>query len=434
VIGESVDKNHLVGGTNPKQHDCRSRLPYFGSPAEKGGSSISDTDEIDFLKQQKYSNPLRKIVPLKVALLVSMADDIAEVVAFPGHDFNSAPEPQTDTVQALRTPHNYSSKVLGAKADLEPRATTEINNSTLNHRLLWKPPPDLKKADKRGRREDPFWPRPAHCARVPKCLNFELHFDEVPSFDGTVMRNYSVEFRDGEEPDAKHLYLVIGIFSGVEARPRERVVLIGNRAHLFRTLRWNYVLLRGLRFLFSLKDVKRLRLYEVSQVDRSFRAWFNKKQCNWLIGTHTRIIEVDYQVETTLYQLWGAFNKFWTSYAENRVWAAWIHENLNSSSYQPDHPPAARIAEMSYFDEACTWQPRNHQQHDKDCALTLELVLGWSATRISIAVSIPVILSMVIGFWYQKATGDVATAWVLGTYVVTSAGSRSISSLKCVEI
>lgn len=152
------------------------------------------------------------------------------------------------------------------------------------------------------------------------------------------------------------------------------------------------------------------------------------------MGTHTPI-EVDYQGERTLYQLWGTFHKFWTSFRENTEWADWIHENLNSSSYQPNYPPAARIAEMGYFEETGVLQPRpDHQQHDKDCALSLELILGWSATRISLAVSIPIILSIVVGLWYQKATGDVATAWILGTYVVTSAGSKSISSFKCVEI
>jgi hypothetical protein len=204
----------------------------------------------------------------------------------PGHDPIGAPEPLKDPIQASRTPCNGSGGVLGAKSALDPGATTKTDDATTSHRVTWKPAPDFAK---RPVMKSPYimsLPSRAQCARVPKRGSCDLRFDEVhfkggePDTDVTLRIEWSEPSLkviccgdlEGGEPDAEHLYLVIGIFSGVGNRPKERVVLIKNRAHLFWTLRWNYMLLRGLRFLFSLKDVKRFRLYEVSKGDRSLGA------------------------------------------------------------------------------------------------------------------------------------------------------------------
>lgn len=144
------------------------------------------------------------------------------------------------------------------------------------------------------------------------------------------------------------------------------------------------------------------------------------------MGTHSRI-ELDSQAERILDQLWCCFNKFQASSEANRRFADWIHENLNHSSYEPAYPSADRIVKNNHFDESGNWQPRpDHQQHNEDCALSLELIMGWSVFRISLAVLAPVALSLIFGLWYQKATGDSATAWVIATYIVTSAGSKLI--------
>jgi hypothetical protein len=55
---------------------------------------------------------------------------------------------------------------------------------------------------------------------------------------------------------------------------------------------------------------------------------------------------------------------------------------------------------------------------------SIELLLGWSAVRITIAVSFPVILSFAVGLWYMKKTGDVQTAWTLASYIVTGVGGE----------
>jgi hypothetical protein len=144
------------------------------------------------------------------------------------------------------------------------------------------------------------------------------------------------------------------------------------------------------------------------------------------MGTHRRI-ELDSQAERILGQLWSGFHKLQASSEANRRFADWIHENLNHSSYEPAYPSATRISEMNEFDKYGNWQPRpDHLQHNEDCALSLELIMGWSGFRISLTILAPVTLSLVVGLWYQKATGDVATAWALATYVVTSGGSKLI--------
>jgi hypothetical protein len=141
------------------------------------------------------------------------------------------------------------------------------------------------------------------------------------------------------------------------------------------------------------------------------------------MGTHTRI-PLDPQTEQILDQLYNYFTQYRASSAANRRFADWIHENLNHSSYEAAYPPALTLKNMNQFDESGHWQPRpEHSQHDENCALSLELLIGWSNFRVSLAVLAPVTLSLVVGAWYQKATGDASTAWVLATYVITTAGS-----------
>lgn len=133
------------------------------------------------------------------------------------------------------------------------------------------------------------------------------------------------------------------------------------------------------------------------------------------MGTHTRI-PLDPQTEQILDQLYNYFTQYYASSAANRRFADWIHENLNHSSYEAAYPPALTLKNMNQFDESGNWQPRpEHSQHDETCALSLELLIGWSNFRVSLAVLAPVTLSLVVGAWYQKATGDVSTAWVLVT-------------------
>jgi hypothetical protein len=102
--------------------------------------------------------------------------------------------------------------------------------------------------------------------------------------------------------------------------------------------------------------------------------------------------------ETTLAALHWAYQS-WTS--DKQDWALWTHESLNYASLHPQRCPL---------------------EH----ALSLEVVLGWSIFRITLVVLSPVVLSLVLGLWFQsRAHTDLATlqtAWGIASYVATAGG------------
>jgi hypothetical protein len=59
-------------------------------------------------------------------------------------------------------------------------------------------------------------------------------------------------------------YMVLGIFSGADGIPRERMVTVKQPSLLFWYLFWAILRLRGITWLFSLKDVKGFAVYKVS--------------------------------------------------------------------------------------------------------------------------------------------------------------------------
>jgi hypothetical protein len=63
---------------------------------------------------------------------------------------------------------------------------------------------------------------------------------------------------------------------------------------------------------------------------------------------------------------------------------------------------------------------------DGSC-LSLELIYSWSAFRLSVVVVVPLLLSLAIGIWYMKITGDVVAAWTISLYVVTSAAGKPVT-------
>lgn len=70
------------------------------------------------------------------------------------------------------------------------------------------------------------------------------------------------------------------------------------------------------------------------------------------------------------------------------AWANWIHQTLNNSSLDVNNGTYA-----------------------------IEVVLDWSATRISIVMLFPVLLSLAIGLWLNSAAwtdlATIQTAWAL---------------------
>jgi hypothetical protein len=61
-------------------------------------------------------------------------------------------------------------------------------------------------------------------------------------------------------------YVVLGLFSPIDGIPREKMVFIRHSERIFRDLFWAIVRLRGLRGLFSLKDVRTFAIYKVNCV------------------------------------------------------------------------------------------------------------------------------------------------------------------------
>jgi hypothetical protein len=55
---------------------------------------------------------------------------------------------------------------------------------------------------------------------------------------------------------------------------------------------------------------------------------------------------------------------------------------------------------------------------------SVQLIYDWSSYRLIITFCVPLLLSLVLGFWYMAKTGDVVTAWTISLYVVTAAAGK----------
>jgi len=54
---------------------------------------------------------------------------------------------------------------------------------------------------------------------------------------------------------------------------------------------------------------------------------------------------------------------------------------------------------------------------------SVQLIYDWSSYRLTITFAVPLLLSLILGFWYMSKTGDVVTAWTISLYVVTAAAA-----------
>jgi hypothetical protein len=172
----------------------------------------------------------------------------------------------TGTPTALSHP---SQPPLGQEAAIDP-------SSTAPNRVLFKPAPEFN--DNTGLHSavvnfNP--PRRAQCARVPEELKLDFDFPNLTYNGRKYGRTWS--YRRALKPPGlegglkssdlegglKHMYVVFGIFPGGEARPVEQLVVMKSMEHLLWHLWWAWVRLRGMRYIFSLKGVKGLGLYEV---------------------------------------------------------------------------------------------------------------------------------------------------------------------------
>jgi hypothetical protein len=87
-------------------------------------------------------------------------------------------------------------------------------------------------------------------------------------------------------------------------------------------------------------------------------------------------------------------------------------------------------------DDMGDWIDRIHQSLNRGRGdpgaggYSIELVLGWSVVKIVIIALTPVILSLIIGIYYQQVHHDVATAWIISTYIVAAGASKICKLLR----
>jgi len=223
---------------------------------------------------------------------------------------------------------------------------------------------------------------------------------------------YPAKLLDVNSRDAQN-FVMVGKFYRGDSVPKERLLILSRPVNLFSHLFWTITKLRGLEAFLSLKDVKRFGLYEVFPLLGSSLNLVDTKQCYPISSTHKRIKLTDHE-EQILIQLTKAYKSWQRHDNMNEKWMEWIHTNLNDSCnktmtpYSPFRFPEER-------------SPTSH--------LSLEIILGWSAIRISLVVLIPVILSLIIGIWFQSRNWTdlttIQTAWTIASYIVTSGGRES---------
>jgi hypothetical protein len=129
-------------------------------------------------------------------------------------------------------------------------------------------------------------------------------------------------------------------------------------------------------------------------------------QCNWKTGIHTRVT-MDAQGANDLHRLFLAYKSWWSPDRIGDGWAVWIHETINDASENPRANP------------------------DGD-ALSFEVVLGWSKFRIAVVILLPILLSLVIGIWFNSRNWNdlstIQTAWGIASYVATAGGRKFLVS------
>ncbi|UKZ54059.1 hypothetical protein TrVGV298_007864 [Trichoderma virens] len=204
----------------------------------------------------------------------------------------------------------------------------------------------------------------------------EWQWGYTSSFCG-IIRSSAIESRNPIQP----AYVVLGIFPSGHFNPKERIAFVHDPEKLFRELRWTIFRLRGWRSsLLSLRGVKRFRLFK----------------CNAEDGTHERI-HLDKNGDADLQLLLNMYKRWYVSRHIALAWTNWIHHTLNNGSLD--------VLNGTY---------------------AIELVLDWSATRISIVVLLPLLASLITGICLNKGAwtdlATIQTAWGTASYVVTAGG------------
>jgi hypothetical protein len=130
------------------------------------------------------------------------------------------------------------------------------------------------------------------------------------------------------------------------------------------------------------------RLHGAVKAVRGTRGWFSLKSVSGFGLYKVRMV-----ASSSLRSFYTSY-RFRSDHAAEYLWNDWTFRHLNNSSKNP--------IEGKY---------------------SIEILLSWSVLRLAIVTSIPVALSLAVGFWYQTRSGEgdnTGTAWVIATYIITA--------------
>ncbi|KAK4461527.1 hypothetical protein QBC42DRAFT_297642 [Cladorrhinum samala] len=193
--------------------------------------------------------------------------------------------------------------------------------------------------------------------------------------DHTTVIKANAQFPDQD-------YVVVGIWNLKQSTPKE-VILPLKTGNIFKQIRKAESRLRPWwKAILSLKTVVGFGVYE----------------CLPHQGRHV-LLPVDKRTQQILTELYREYNSAASVDYDDR-WRRWIIDEMNLGSREPEEGKYA-----------------------------LRLVLGWSAPKISFWTASPVVLSLVIAFWYSYKPRDpgadevaiVQTAWTIASYIITAA-------------
>lgn len=187
---------------------------------------------------------------------------------------------------------------------------------------------------------------------------------------------------DIKSQESRRPYLVLGLLSTSTSIPKEEMIRIKSSTRVFKELH---------------KAASKLRPWPIRILSLKSESGFAIYECTKQ-GIHSRI-RVDQSTQNILIDMFRAYNSDRRDFDSR--WLSFVHKELNNMESNP------RLGKHS-----------------------LQLVLSWSALKLVIWGSTPIILSLVIGFWYmfkshpgEDPVAIVQTAWGISSYIVT-AGAR----------
>ncbi|OIW24440.1 hypothetical protein CONLIGDRAFT_648597 [Coniochaeta ligniaria NRRL 30616] len=216
--------------------------------------------------------------------------------------------------------------------------------------------------------------------------------------EGRSMSDVSGTSTD-EEPwyvQANHLcpdvpYIVVGIIYNDEAFPREVLLPIERGSEQPSVSRGKSILFKQIR-----KAERHLRPLWLRILSFKSVVGFSLYKCDPIMSSHT-VPSISNRTQRSLAEMYRDYRN--NNRRTEEQWATWVHRNFNADSCTPKHGKYA-----------------------------LQLVLGWSSTKLAVWGATSILLSLAIGIWYmaRPAEGEdivavVQTAWSLASYVVTTA-------------